>query len=398
MRKFGKILLMLMIPLAIILFACAKSDLTNLTSKKTHTTTTSKIETTNTSTSKTTTNKTTTKRTTIKTTIKKTTTKKVTTTAHKHNLNKEYSSEKVISTCSSCGEIIEETINYSLDLDYVLSDSNDYYIINGLGECASPYIKIPNTYNDLPVKEISSDVFYNNEYIEAFIMENNTELSVVGDNFLNECINLAYISIEGTNNLTKIGKNFIKNTCIYNDTNNWIDGVFYYNNYLLDSNKELEGLYYIKEGTKTIADYALYENTELTGIVIPSSVEYIGQYSIANNSKLEKVYIIDKDNINNISYTAFDNIGSYIYREHLTGGFITASDNIIVLINYVRKDNVLFIIRQGATIIYQSDVSFSYFMFIDNGVKINFDLKGSSNAAKFEYKRIPIADISELED
>ena len=69
-----------------------------------------------------------------------------------------------------------------------------------------------------------------------------------------------------------------------------------------------------------------------------------------------------------------------------------------MLINYVRKDNVLFIIRQGATIIYQSDVSFSYFMFIDNGVKINFDLKGSSNAVKFEYKRIPIADISELED
>lgn len=64
---------------------------------------------------------------------------------------------------------------YASNLRYILSDDETYYIVKGRGECTSNKILIPNYYNDLPVKEIGSTAFREDETLEEVIIGSNVE-------------------------------------------------------------------------------------------------------------------------------------------------------------------------------------------------------------------------------
>ncbi len=66
-------------------------------------------------------------------------------------------------TCYRCAH------NASLDLEYVLSDDGTYYIIKGIGECASKILRIVSTYDNLPVREIVDRAFANADLLQAFV-------------------------------------------------------------------------------------------------------------------------------------------------------------------------------------------------------------------------------------
>ena len=101
----------------------------------------------------------------------------------------------------------------------------------------------------------------------------------IGTYAFNNCSSLTSINIP--NSVTSIGNGAFTGTGWYNSQKN---GLIYLDNWLLGyktntGGSMLEGDLSIKEGTKGIADYALYLCYLLTSVTIPNSVTSIGEYA-----------------------------------------------------------------------------------------------------------------------
>lgn len=85
-------------------------------------------------------------------------------------------------------------------------------------------------------------------------------------------------------------------TGAYLDKSNWDGGsvgkgALYIDNILLESDGSIRGSYKVKDGTVTIATYALANNARLTEVTIPNSVQYIGYGIFSNCTNLETLNI-----------------------------------------------------------------------------------------------------------
>ena len=80
-----------------------------------------------------------------------------------------------------------------------------------------------------------------------------------------------------------------------NAENNWENEFLYIGEYLVNTKSDITGKYKIKEGTKYIADSALYSRTLITEITIPSSVVSIGENAFYRCNALEKVNFCGSD-------------------------------------------------------------------------------------------------------
>ncbi|MBO5370201.1 MAG: leucine-rich repeat domain-containing protein, partial [Clostridia bacterium] len=76
----------------------------------------------------------------------------------------------------------------------------------------------------------------------------------------------------------KIGKDAFAYTEIYDNSDNWTDGVLYIGNHLIKFNNEQNGSYTVKEGTVNISDYA-FESAAISEIVLPDTVVSVGDYA-----------------------------------------------------------------------------------------------------------------------
>ncbi len=110
-------------------------------------------------------------------------------------------------------------------------------------------------------------------------------------------------SINLPQNLASIGEIALKNTQLYNNPDNWQDGAFYLDNFLLCTDGQLSGEYKIKEGTRLIAVDGFAGQSELTSIIMPDSVEVIGKSAFAACSALENIRL--SENLTEISQDAF---------------------------------------------------------------------------------------------
>ncbi len=111
------------------------------------------------------------------------------------------------------------------------------------------------------------------------------------------CENLT--DIELPDSLTGIASTAFKDTGYVNDESNWEDGVLYLGKWLLRADESVCGDYTVKEGTVGIADYAFGGLMKcvcpnLTGVIMPDSVKYIGVSAFEYCSKLTEIHIPDK--------------------------------------------------------------------------------------------------------
>ncbi len=122
------------------------------------------------------------------------------------SINTEIYGEKISVTegesASEKLEITGDTVSES-KLEYTLSADGKYYIVTGLGGENREEIKIPLTYNALPVKEIADNVFSNVSYIKK--VELTDVIKKIGANAFRGCVGLESIIIPSY--VTVIGDN-----------------------------------------------------------------------------------------------------------------------------------------------------------------------------------------------
>ena len=155
-------------------------------------------------------------------------------------------------------------------LTYSFNSTSLSYSVNGYSNITeSDIVVIPDTYDDgingsHPVTSIVENAFYN-------------------------CSGLTSVTIG--NGVTSIGRNAFFGTAYYNNESNWQDSVLYIGKHLIKAKTSISGNYEIKSGTLTIADYAFYGCSELTGVTISGSVTSIGNYAFYNCTSLQSIVI-----------------------------------------------------------------------------------------------------------
>ena len=121
------------------------------------------------------------------------------------------------------------------------------------------------------VAEIGSGAFYGCTSLKSITIPDN--ITQINNETFYGCTSLAEIKFH--KGITKIGFNAFENTAWYN---NCADGLLYLNNWLIGSKGEFaQETLNVDEGTIGIADGASFRN--LTTVVLPQSLAYIGEYA-----------------------------------------------------------------------------------------------------------------------
>ena len=161
-------------------------------------------------------------------------------------------------------------------------------------------VVIPDT-----VKSIETSAFEGCYFLTSASIGSSVEC--IREYAFNECTSLQNINILG--NVATVYKNTFINTAYYNDESNWIDGVLYIDDHLIAAKSAISGAYTVKEGTKTIANFAFQSCTALTGITVADSVATIGIHAFSDCSKLADVNI--PDSVTSIGTSAFAKTAYY---------------------------------------------------------------------------------------
>ena len=177
-----------------------------------------------------------------------------------------------IRTFASCNDLTK----FDVDSRNTVYSSKDGVLFNKaqtellqypLGKSNASYA-IPDN-----VTSIGNDAFGGCDNLTAVTIPEG--VTSIGNYAFEGCDNLTTVTIPGS--VTSIGSHAFYNTGYYNTASNWVDGVLYLDNCLLDVDfDEISNAYSILSGTRVIANYTLVDCDSLTAVTIPESVTNIG--------------------------------------------------------------------------------------------------------------------------
>lgn len=127
-------------------------------------------------------------------------------------------------------------------------------------------------------------------------------VTVIGNSAFSGCSKLAAITV--TDGISEIGDEAFAGTAFYNNPENWNEDALYIGSCLLRVKTETSA-FTVKDGTKTLADYALGSCKNLETVIIPDGVENIGGSAFSYCQKLTSAVL--PDSVKRIGSGAFGN-------------------------------------------------------------------------------------------
>ncbi len=127
-------------------------------------------------------------------------------------------------------------------------------------------------------------------------------VKAIGEQAFADCERLSNIEI--SDSVTNIGTRAFASTGYYSNHQNWVNKVLYIGKHLIAAKDNINGAYFIKQGTLCVSDLAFYGNLNLTNIIIPDSVISIGSLAFNKCSLLDTI-IVD---MNNAYYKSVDGV------------------------------------------------------------------------------------------
>ena len=176
--------------------------------------------------------------------------------------------------CCICGENY-----YSATLEMELSDTGEYYIVTGMGKCTRTVVRIPESYNNLPV-------------------------TVIGEYAFAKCAEIAEVILPST--VKEIGEcAFVK--CKLLQTINFPQDLISIGSGAFSLCMSLESVAFGNQ-LSLIGDLAFYDCVMLNEIYLPDSVVKIGENAFSGCTKLTKVIL--SNSVSNIEKGTFKNCTS----------------------------------------------------------------------------------------
>ncbi len=188
---------------------------------------------------------------------------------------------------------------YESNLEYILSEDGSYYIVVGLGASANkPNILVPNTYNDLPVKEIVGVTFdehyvkiYNGAFSDIPTLKKvkiSANVEIIGSWAMSGSDNLAKVEFAENSKLHTIGEK-----CFNHDDSlksmHLPKGVTYLPEYAFAQCEKLTNFTFEDVNAfKEFGPYALY-GTGITTIELSNQLTKIGEHCFANCKQLAEI-------------------------------------------------------------------------------------------------------------
>ncbi|MGN1418890.1 MAG: leucine-rich repeat protein, partial [Acutalibacteraceae bacterium] len=111
----------------------------------------------------------------------------------------------------------------------------------------------------------------------------------IGSSALYGCDSLA--TIDAGKNIKGIKESGISDTAFFDNKDNWENGVLYLGSVLLKAEPSFKGVYTVKDGTTEILGDAFSSCSGLTSVILPASLEAIGNNAFQFCSKLKTVNI-----------------------------------------------------------------------------------------------------------
>ena len=153
---------------------------------------------------------------------------------------------------------------------------------------------------------IESNAFYGCSLTSVAIPEGVTRID---SQAFYKCKNLANVNIPTS--VEYIGSGAFSETPIIKDSNNWKNGIFSIDHWIIDAKSTISGNYEIPEGTLGIGNYAFSSCKNLTSVTLPKTLKTVGDNAFFNCINLKKLTVFNPS-------TAF---GEYSYGFYEYGAF-----------------------------------------------------------------------------
>ena len=177
-------------------------------------------------------------------------------------------------------EYTENGYNYSVYKNEAYITGCDENVIEG-------DIVFPSKLGEYPVVSINECAFLNNTKITGIKIPDSIR-QICYDAF-SGCSNLNKIILH--NNIQRIDQYAFLGTAYMNDINNWENGSLYIGKYLIKVEKTVKNGFPILPDTVGIANEAFDGCMNLTEMIIPYGVKYIGNYAFYNCGSLCYIHI-----------------------------------------------------------------------------------------------------------